>query len=268
MMDMRPSWIDNVDRWILFTNNRCNLHCEMCSSGCNRSIGTHPFQAMAWEVDVDDVALFLGHLRQLNKKQEIRLLGGETTMLPWKKLYLIINMIKTEGHSLSLLTNGFGLPIMDLEQLQKIDRIVLNDHGPNHQIIGECVDRLHDLGHTDFEVIRHKYHYNLEESAAHVQNKGKNCFQWLTLPAIYDRVLYPCCSMMQLKEGQRDSWMSLKRSGWHLDNPSLMTDIQDLSSLKPMIFQRCFNECYMPDIHLGTKIQLTSKPEDHPRRMK
>ncbi len=124
------------------------------------------------------------------------------------------------------------------------------------------------MGRDSFDLIRHQYHRDLDESAAHVLNKGKNCDQWLRLPALYDRVFYPCCTMFQLKDGVRDTWMSLKRSGWHLDNPDLMTHIQDLSTLEPMIFERCMNHCYMPDIHLGTKHPITPKREDQYRRIK
>jgi hypothetical protein len=218
---------------------------------------------MRWQVDPTDVALFLQHLG--DRKTEIRLLGGETTAMPWDELYKIIQMIKGCGHRLSLLTNGFGLQRMRETELLTIDNIVLNAHGPNDVVIRECEDLLR-LYEIPFETIRHTYHYDLETAAAHVRNKGRNCYQWLNLPCLYDRVIYPCCSMMQLLEGKRDTWASLKRSGWHLDNPELMIHIQDLSTLEPMIFQRCFNECYMPDIHKGRRVQISLKDRDQLRR--
>lgn len=185
----------------------------------------------------------------------------------WSSLYRIIDMIKTDGHKLSMLTNGFGLLAMEHAYLNKIDHIVLNNHGPNEEQIYACESEL-DYHGIEYETINHVYHNDLEESAAHPDNKGKNCDQWLRLPALYDRVLYPCCSMMQIADGVRDTWASLKRSGWSLDNPTLLEHIQDLSTLEPMIFQRCFNECYMPDIHLGSRVKVTKKPHDKMRRIK
>lgn len=259
------SWLSNVNRWIILTNNYCNLNCEKCSTGSNRTVGSHPFQSMSWTINPQDVAHFLWHLSP--RKTEIRLLGGETTAMPWDTLYDIIDLIKTDEHKLSMLTNGFGLQRMARSALTAFDNFVLNAHGTNDLVIRECEDLLRTY-EIPFETIRHGYHFDLEEAAAHVLNKGRNCHQWLSLPCLYDKVIYPCCSMMQLKEGKRDTWASLKRSGWHLENPKLMTDILDMSTLEPMIFQRCFNECYMPDIHRGRRYKITPKDRDQLRRPK
>jgi len=245
--------LDLVQRWVIVTNNYGNLHCEKCSAGCNLPMGSTVFRRKRYDLKIDDLNLFL---ETIPAQQEIRLTGGETTCMPMKTVVKMMDAIQTHGHRSSLLTNGYALP--ELLEETTLYHVTLNNHGTNQKRVDECVIALERHG-IMYEVIETKHHYDLWEASKH--NDGGRCDQWFTKPALYDRVLYPCCSLMFVKGGSRLLWHELYRHGWNIYNPDWLK-LFEKADYPQIVDKTCLEDCYMPGMKKTKPFIITRKHND------
>jgi len=89
--------IDHID---VVTSHKCNFHCPYCvDKFCHTSED---------EVKIDDIDRFLKIVRRHTTKDlEVLLLGGEPMMLPFEELVDIAEVIKSNGFTPIISTNGF-----------------------------------------------------------------------------------------------------------------------------------------------------------------
>lgn len=242
-----------VQRWVVVTNNYCNLHCEACCTSCHLPLGSTVFGDKRYDIPIWELDQFL---RMMPANQEIRLVGGETTCMPQYMVSAMIFLIRKHGHRSSLLTNGYALP--ELLEVSKPDYVTLDDHGINHERVAECAESLESRG-VPYEVVETLVHFDLEDAAKY--NDGVRCDEWFTKPALYNRVIYPCCSMMLINGGSKHLRYSLYEAGWTIDNPWWVQQFKE-SELPAMADEYCLKRCYMPKIWKGKPYNITLKHND------
>jgi len=242
--------MSSVQRWVVYTNNYCNLSCVKCNTGCDKPYGSTPFRESKYDIPLNELELLL---MRLPLNTEIRLVGGETTAMSLSTLVALFDLIHEYNCTVSLLTNGYRLRRLLCEDLFSAnDSVTLDNHGVNENMIQNCV---HDLQRRNimYEVIDTLIHYDLESAIPYSQ--GLRCDQWFTKPSLYDGVIYPCCSMMTLKGGMRDTWGTLKELGWTVYNPSWY-ELFLGAVLPPSIHHRCLYECFLPNLKMGVPHKL------------
>lgn len=240
------------------TNNYCNLHCAECCTGCHLPIGSTEFRNRRYDLPLYELDKFL---KTLPPNQEIRLVGGETTCMSLHMVASMLITIRGYSHKSSLLTNGYALP--ELLEIVNPDYVTLDDHGINHERIKECVDALENHS-VEYDVVETLDHFDLEDSSRY--NDGSRCDEWFTKPALFNRVIYPCCSMMLIGGGSRQLWCTLYNAGWTIDNPWWMELFNELE-LPPTANQYCLKSCYMPHIEKGKAFKITPNHNDVLRKL-
>ena len=264
-----------VDRWVIYTNNYCNLHCELCNTGGGQPMGATPFTAEKWDLDLDDLRKFVALIPAGSR---MRLCGGESTAMKISKLEDTIRIIHDAGHEPAMITNGYGLFHVDPEVLQMLANVVIDNHIVNARLALECDAYLTSLG------IKHKVgtmawrHFDLLEAESikrHTEYAGQRCFLWLFRPALYKGVIIPCCAMHMLKEGGVDVVEHLRRAGWHINNPDFLNLFLkeqgrkisgQATAFDPYIDNLCRFECWQPHFRDGPWVAITEKPNDIVRK--
>lgn len=263
-----------IDRWVIYTNNYCNLHCEFCNTGGEYPMGATPFTAEKWDLDLNDLIKFV----DMVPPARMRLCGGEPTAMKISKLEAAIRIIHEAGHEPAMITNGFGLFHIDPEVLQMLANVVIDNHTVNARLALECDAYLLSLG------VEHKVgtmawrHFDLleaERTKRDTEYAGQRCYLWLYRPALYKDVIVPCCAMHLLKAGGTDVVEHLRDAGWHVDNPEFLSlfieaQIRKMSnrstSPDPYIDNLCRYECWQPHFRDGPWKPITAKPNDVERR--
>ncbi len=95
----------------------CNLNCPYCYEDCRKSIKDKSY------ISKENIDTFIDYIKKMNPRNlRIAYFGGEPTINPEKLVYTIKRIGEIEGIiplSHSLITNGYKLPLVIIEELQK-----------------------------------------------------------------------------------------------------------------------------------------------------
>jgi len=263
-----------IDRFVIYTNNYCNLHCELCNTGGDKPMGATPFTEKRWDLDLADLRKFV---KLIPPGFRMRLCGGEPTAMKISKLEEAIRIIHEAGHEPAMITNGYGLFHIDPEVLQMMANIVIDNHTVNARLALECDAYLLSLG------VEHKVgtmawrHFDLleaERTKRDTEYAGQRCYLWLYRPALYRNVVVPCCAMHLLKAGGTDVVEHLEDAGWHVDNKNfwnlfmkeISMHLSGRTSFDSYLDNLCRFECWQPHFRQGPWVPITAKPNDVERR--
>lgn len=260
--------VDYFMRFLINVNNYCNLHCEHCSSLCDKSMlpeSPYPFRREIYDMPLEEITDFCNAFKNIGKRDLHRITGGEPTAMPTKHLEDIIDEFYRNKRRTWLLTNGFNLMDLSEESINKLDKITLDDHGINHEHLEDCLNFLRGFYKGDVHWIDFSIHYNLEEARANLDNMGCDCNLIMRTPVLYKRVIYPCCNTHYLESWDKNTRIteSLKEAGWTLDNPNVLDALREWRTTLPKyVIKQCLNRCWQPNINLGTPVRITLKSND------
>lgn len=262
-----------IKEFVLFVNNYCNLHCELCTALCNLPFSKDSKwldRRSKWEVNLDEVSLFCERFKGVDEHKSLILTGGEVTALPTKKLKDLIDILHRYNRKTVLLTNGFNVLGIGKPHLNKISQITLNDHGINHGHIMKCKKYLKTFykGH-----IRHSFqkdHWDLDATRKLKRNIGVMCHHRNTMRSrveiiIRNYVVYPCCALTGIETYNNDMKMSeeLRKAGWTLKNPDLLETIRNFKETIPdYVKDQCLNHCWWPHKRVLPKVRITRNRND------
>lgn len=259
--------------WFIFRcTNRCNLSCELCQTLDNQPIGSDsPYRnrRAPWEVSVEDLEKFCEVFEGIgdNGDNLHRITGGEPTTLPTDKLEEIIDVFHSHNRSLSLITNGYNIMGLDKAYINKIDLLVLDNHGINQSHINDCARFLKGFYKGKLKRVKVLYHYDCTKAKNDPRNIGK-CSGGCSIPkapALFEKVIYPCPAFEFIEEldGHTKITDSLKEAGWTLDNPEILETMRNWrNSIPQYALDQCMYNCWYPNIGLGGKHRITLKPND------
>jgi len=219
-------------------------------------------------MQVEDAWLFCKRFEGHYEDSVHKLLGGETTAMPFDVLYEIINVFTRYNRKLKLLTNGFNLLNMSPQYLNKFQSIELNNHGINETHIMECQSHLSDIYDGEVIMRTQKRHYDLEEARNHCI-PGTPCVSMMNPPVLYRGVMYPCCIHPGMELWNRDTKMSesLLNAGWSLTNPAV-AQVVAKGVIPDYVVDQCSYHCWVPRRITGKRVKslITLKPNDviHP----
>lgn len=255
----------------IMTNNYCNLHCEHCTNLCDiplRKDNENIYRRTPWEISLHDLEVFCQRFEGIGEENWHRLTGGEFTMLHPGKAEDIIETLASYGRRMDTRTNGFGLLDIGETQLKKLDRIILSDHGINHQQIASCKAWLKSFfkGEIIQELVDH--HWDVRAARGHRENQGRQCRFWLTTPLFhsYSGVIHPCCNTNCLMYMNNDTEMDdqLLLAGWTIFAEDLIPRLMNWKmTIPPYVLDQCENHCWYPHIDLGKRTKITRKKNDN-----
>jgi hypothetical protein len=222
------------------------------------------FRRQKYEVDINDIVSFCEVFRNIGENDQHQVIGGELTMMPVGKLDEIISVLNSYKRRITIMTNGYNLLGLERSTINKIDRVILNNHNINSDLIDECVEYLNSFC-IDFEVLNMRFHYDLEKAQTAKRNKGVRCENWLSTLALHNRVIYPCCVQYaaMIVNNTDEMKTELIKSGWTLDNKRIIEALADSEeSLSEYIIDQCENNCWNPDFSVAPKALITRKGND------
>lgn len=249
--------VRGFEKFLIFTNSYCNLHCEFCSSSSNnlKKVGY-------WEISIEDVKRFCELFRGVGNNDYHRLVGGETTALPLNKFDRITQIFAEENKQLSILTNGFRLMRLNPNIVNRFKEIVLDDHGINSEHIKKCKIWLKKFYNGKIHVRACDIHYDLEEAIEY--SNGFRCALMKT-PTLYKSIIYPCCNMGYVADYHLDSRLpkEFERAGWSIQNDNLLETLKNWrKSLPKYAVEVCLHKCWQPNCNMATPYRITLKKHD------
>lgn len=258
----------------IVTNNYCNIHCEWCSFLCDHPIRSDSewlSRRERWEITAEEVELFCTRFEGYYVDSTHKLLGGETTAIPPKKLYAIIDGFQRYDRKLKLVTNGFNIHGLDKAYLNKIGKIELNDHGVNRTHIKDCYNYLKGFYRGDIRRRSQLVHYDLDYARLKTTSGGEMCDSIMNPPTLYQGVVYPCC-VLPAVELWNNNWKmreALTDAGWSLQNPSVCEVMVNWETTLPdYVKDQCRNYCWKPrNPAIGHKKTITLKQNDMIRKL-
>ena len=234
--------------------NYCNLHCEYCSASFGSPFTIRP----------SDVQLFCEQLKGIGERDEHRLTGGEPTSIPRDVFTEVVNIFSSYGRRLSLLTNGYDILNLDAATIKKFDKIILDDHGINHEHIVKCRRVLKPL--IDVRVWHMPRHFNIKDALTF---KHERCEQWISTITFSNGVIYPCCNIATSSRYHgfiEFTEKILVENGWGVANSNMCDVIlQWRFSIHEFIKQVCKHFCVLfcgLDQLSCESIEITRKPND------
>lgn len=248
---------DGFIHFVIKTNNYCNLHCEHCTNNCDVPLSPdneNIFRRWKWELSVEDLVLFCEQFKGIGELEYHHLTGAETTMMHPEKVREFVEILVSYSRCVSLATNGFNLAGMGIDSVNKIARIILADHGTNHEHIEFCVQYLRDFYEGSFHVVDSTRHYELTAAMQHASNKGRRCEFWMGNPSLFDSVLYPCCNgpFIMLKNNDTQMHDELVAAGWSIHNDDFIDVLKNWRSTIPAyVIDQCLNNCWKPFLGVG-----------------
>jgi len=186
-------------------------------------------------------------------------------MLPVDRLTAIIHVFAEYGRKMMMITNGYNLLGLDIEHLNKIQGVVLDDHGINHDHIEKCRRYLKKVYGGTVKTLYHPVHWNLEDAMKHPSNRGRQCRSMIRTPMVVKKVVYPCCNMYPIEQMRRDPQItsSLVEAGWTLDNPQVVETLRRWRKTLPQyVREQCLNHSWRPNMKVGRSVEITLKPHD------
>ena len=247
---------DLIHRWVVFTNNYCNLHCQECSAFCDKPFGYNNFRDKKWDIKLLSLEMFLNGLP--NKQYSIRLTGGEPTAMDNGHLEDVLNMIHEKGHLPSITTNCYGIMNISDEVFEKIYHLDLDNHGYNLKAFNDAKNRAEAFG-VEYRVLNVPKHYIMKEAIS--ASQGRGCNNWIHLPGLYKGVVYPCSNSMLHFGGDLALRKELVNEGLIVSNTAWWRFFQKLKFSK-RAHENCLYGCWVPGCREATWVPLTQKPND------
>lgn len=255
--------------WRIMTNNYCPLNCEFCATLCDKPIdpdAEYPDRRDKWDTSLRDVRLLCRRFKGIDEGRLHRLAGGEPTAMPLGRLEAIIDTLHSHGRPVSMLTNGYNLMGMKHEYLNELRQIVLDDHGINHDHIMSCMRWLKKVYKGRALVMTVTHHYDFEMAMGHPLNlKDAPCRAIMRSPSLFREAIYPCCASYQVEMMEKTTRLNreLRRAGWSMRSADVVETLRNWRETLPEYFwELCFKRCFKPQDGVGTKKQITLKPND------
>lgn len=247
------SWVDDVTRFVVITNNYCSFNCWKCNHHQDKPWGSVPYIKAIRNIELVHVWSFIKNMKGTVK--EVRLTGGEATCMNPKKLSQIMGAFKDKDIKTGLLTNGWGVKSFSPKDFKDLDYVVLDNHGFNHDHIKWC-RRYFDLIGVEIHVVTRLHHYDIDE-AANMPHDGSRCSMWLRIPSLCRDVVFPCCNLPVVDGGRMDVYDALRKAGWSVNNPDLLETISDKDTIPDLVHDVCLQRCYAQNLEKATKKKLT-----------
>lgn len=248
---IRPIWDPRLrensewqKRFLIITNNFCNMGCYSCSALCNRPIGSNPFRWKKHITPIEDISKFLKLIEGYRPKYWIRLSGGEVTLCPPEYVKEICELSHQHGRPISLLTNG--AKIKDFNP-HWFDFIHLDEHTANEKNIYEVARHFKEINYPHFQILTTKIHRDLELQRTNNVTKGLQCDAWLQAVSLWRETIYPCCVIPFLDGWNNDTKIreSLQEYGWSIHNPNLVQTMGNYrQTTPPQVAYACQLQCW------------------------
>lgn len=217
----------------IFVNTYCNLSCFSCAA---LGMDTRPPPV---DARIEDIELFLKHMKKIHPGGIATLTGGEPTMYP--HLEKVCKLVREYGFKVGLLTNGYKLHSPDL-----FDLIMLDHHGVNEAELEKWKKAL-EKSDTEWEIIEKQFHQDIPHAIKDNITPGARCENWLGTLTLYQNVVYPCCNIMCV-EWWWDTFEvseALIDAGWIIENPNLPKTIQNWRETLPSeVYRLCTIGCW------------------------
>lgn len=249
--------VPNFIYWEITTNNYCNLHCEHCSNMCDiplNSQNKNIFRRVKWEISLDDLALFCERFKGVGENNFHIFVGGETTAMPIEKIDEMIDCLYVYKRRIALITNGFNFLGLSKKTINKIDMIILGDHGINHKLIAECKNYVRSFYQGKIKMRSPAPHYNLEIARHHPINRGKQCNFMMRNPTLWGSTLYPCCAIPFVMVFNNNTLIrdELVKAGWTIHNKDVLNTLRNWRETLPKYVKgQCLNNCWRPQVNVG-----------------
>ena len=231
-------------RFLILTNNFCNLSCYSCSSQCNLPEGATPFRETNYVTPLRNIEKFLDLIEGFRPQYWLRISGGESTLCGPEYLREICELGHSHKRNISLLTNGARIKECDPHWF---DFIHLDEHIRNEKQIYDAARYFKEKGFSRFQILTTKVHRDLElQRRGHV-SPGLHCEEWLNAISLYQDTVYPCCVLPFLDGWNRNTVIreSCKASGFHVDNPTLLKSIENWKKgVHPNLVYACCLQCW------------------------
>ena len=248
---VRPIWdprlrenSDWQNRFLILTNNFCNLSCYSCSAQCNKPMGSTPFRETKYVTPIANIDKFLKLIEGFRPDHWLRVSGGESTLCGPEYLQELSELAHSYKRNVSLLTNGARIKDCDPHWF---DFIHLDEHIVNEKQIYEAARYFKEVGFSRFQILTTKVHRDLElQRTGHV-SPGLNCEEWMRAISLYQDTVYPCCVLPFLDgwNGNHKIRESCKASEFTIDNPDLVQYINHWkTTVQPNLVYACSLQCW------------------------
>ena len=248
---IRPLWDERLRgksawqrRFLVLTNNFCNLSCWSCSALCNKPIGSNPFRQEKYITPLSNIERFLELIKDYRPKYWIRLSGGEVTLCPVNHVEHIADLSHLYGRNISLLTNGANMLGIDPHLFEFIH---LDEHILNEKLIYQVADYFKSVGYKRYQILTTKVHRDLNiQRRGHV-TEGLNCSAMMQAISLWRDTIYPCCVLPFLDgwNGNTKIRDSLLKAGWSIFNDDLVDTMDNYKDTLPEdAVYACTNQCW------------------------
>ena len=248
---VRPIWDKRLrensewqHRFLVLTNNFCNMSCYCCSALCNHPIGSNPFRWKKHVTPLDEVDKFLDLIEDYRPDYWVRLSGGESTLCGPDYLEELCEIIHQHHRNASMLTNGARIQEVDPHWFEFIH---LDEHIVNEHQIYDSAEYFKQQGYKRFQILTTKVHRNLALQRKDHVSPGLRCEGWMEAISLWRRTVYPCCVLPFLDGWNNDTKIrdSLLEAGWSIDNPDLADYMRDWKhTTPPQTVYACTLQCW------------------------
>jgi len=241
-----------TNRFLVLTNNYCNMGCWSCSALCNRPFGSNPFRWEKHTTPLTSIERFLDLIEGYRPEYWIRLSGGETTLCGPEYLEELCEMVHQHGRNISLLTNGARMLECDPDWFEFIH---LDEHIINQPKIDECRAYFKEKGFKRYQVWVTKEHRDLDLQRKDHITSGLQCSAHMEAITLWRDTLFPCCVSPFIDgwNGNTKVRDSMNAAGWNIDNPNLVETMENwINTLQADATHACQTQCWKD----GKKIAL------------
>lgn len=248
---IRPLWDERLrdnnvwtNRFLIITNNFCNMACWSCSALCNRPIGSNPFRKVKEITPLENIKKFLDLIDGYRPDYWIRLSGGEVTLCEPDYIKAICDLTHEHGRNISLLTNGARMDLVDPDWFEFIH---LDEHILNSQTIADTRERFKDIGYKRYQVWTTKEHRDLELQRTNHITKGLRCEANMEAITLWRDTMYNCCVLPFLDGWNGDTKIrdSQLAAGWSIHNPNLVETMENwINTLQADSVFACQTQCW------------------------
>lgn len=248
---VRPLWDERLrdnsawqKRFLVLTNNFCDLSCWGCSALSDRPFGSNPFRAERYTQPVKYVRKFLDLIDGYRPKYWLRLSGGESSLCGPEYLKLLTELSHEHNRNISLLTNGARADEIDPHWF---DFIHLDEHIVNKDKIYSVAEYYKSVGFKRFQILTTKIHRDLGLQRKHHITKGLRCEAWLEAISLWRDTVYPCCVLPFLDGWNNNTVIrdSLIENGWSINNPDLVDTIKRyVHTIPDEVVYACRYQCW------------------------
>jgi len=225
--------------------NICNLKCFSCVSLCDTPLGSNTFRKERYELECDELDLFLERIPGYLPKRWVTFTGGEVTAIEPSKLEELAVIAHRHKRKVLLISNGFRLDKVDPFFF---DYIRLDSHGSsNIEDIERSVQYLKKSGYIFFEVVETLVHQDFHKALDEkIITEGLKCPIWMGV-SLWGKTVYPCCCLAQLDGFLNVTTIkdALDEAGWNIENPDLQDVIDNwMETVPAVVVKMCTLECW------------------------